>query len=168
MRTMGGWIAGLALGLAGCSSGNGTHGMERDVGALDRHLAEIRTETEAHDAAISAASDLDAVADEETRHHGVFGGHTDLMNDTLEHMDTCDDGMGNPPDTGPMHDGMEQMGEEGFDHIALMGSAGNMGDAMGEEAEHQAAMDTMLDAMETMQDGMMNGAGWYDCDGGMM
>ena len=48
MRTMG-WIGGLALGLAGCSSGDNMRGMERDVASLDAHVEEIRTETEAHE-----------------------------------------------------------------------------------------------------------------------
>ena len=167
MRTMG-WIGGLALGLAGCSSGDNMRGMERDVASLDAHVEEIRTETEAHEVAVAAASDLDAVMGEETHHNGVLESHAGLMNDTLEHMGTCNDGMGNPPDTAPMLDGMEQMREERVEHMALMGSSGNMSDAMGEEEDHQLAMDAMLDAMGTMQGGMMDGAGGYSCSEEMM
>lgn len=167
-RTMGGWISALALGLAGCSSGNGMSAMERDVGVLDRHLGEIRAETAAHDATVFSASNLDAVRNEETRHGDVLAGHEGMMNDTLAHMDSCHDGMGNSPDTGPMVGAMAQIGEERLEHMAVMGSSGNMGAAIGEEADHQGAMDAMLDALETMQNGMMSGAGEYDCAGGMM
>lgn len=169
MRLVHGFVAALAVVLlSGCSSGQDGRSMHDDLDDLDAHVGEVRAEAQAHASAFAVAVDVQAVLEEETRHHQALEEHSDSMNGVMEHMGTCHDGQGDPPDTAPMHERMQEMLDECTEHMALMDSAGNMAGMAPEEARHQDAMEGMLDAMEAMTDSMMGGAGGYTCPGGMM
>lgn len=171
MGSIRGWTAGLVLVLAGCSPGGGggtDSSMREDVDALREHVEDVRAETGAHASAIGEMADVDSVMDEEMRHHGALEEHAGSMDAVMAQMDACLDDMGEPPDTAPMSDAVQEFLMECTSHMAVMGSAGNMGDATAEEARHQGAMDMMLDSMDMMMDSANDAAGNYDCSGGMM
>lgn len=161
------WIGGLTLALAGCGDRERARSMRGELEALDRHVAEVRVEVDVHASAIGAVASLESAMAEETRHHGAIHSHTDSMEMVMGDMGSCHDGMGDPPDTMPMHESMEDMLEECDDHLAVMGSAGNMGEVGTEEQWHQSVMGAMLDSMESLMGSMMDHAGDYDCSGGM-
>jgi hypothetical protein len=115
-----------------------------DQGAMRDHIAAARAENEVHAAAVAAATSMDEVHAEMTRHDGAMAGMMGDMDMTMDGMSGHCTGSG----MGHMREQHGDMTTEMDAHHAMMAGVGDLAAAREETDRHVVAMDEMMDGMD--------------------